>query len=306
MELDSITIQLIRVVNGKDIDLNNAYIRDNLPVFKAVYPFLNESDYVERGLRKIVQHYHDSEIYIMVCKQLEDKYDKRNYALLLCEFYEEQNNLAGIQYVIDVLLIEEFKFLGYRVRLSYFAKHYSEKDFFDTFSKINRKETLLPKDYHAIALFIKQYSANHGIELTKKMIDKQKWAKFVNYKIPMILGQAGSLFIVELEKLVEIEAENGEMECNMHEKVFLSLYSHTSDNFIKLSILDLMYSYAERIPKDIKVKGYPSKFWTLYLWRVGMEYLELGQKEKVEAIIKKLTGRNKDALKDSYRMKYKP
>lgn len=296
---------LIEIINSGNNDLSNNYIKYNLIDLKLDFPFLDESDYAEKALKKIIITYKNPSLYTETIIQLNDKYDKRNFALLLSELYQEQNNLEGIKNIIDTVLKEEFDFLGYRELVFYYANNYSEKDFFNAFAKINRREMLMPRDFNAIKLFIEKYSAKNGLEVAKKMCLKLKMDKLINPVIPIILGQSFNLSLVELEKTIKNEVEEMETQVRVHEDVFTKLYERTADKSLQLDILDLMLNYAELIPKDLKVKGYPSKFWTLYLWRLGQKYLAHDKKEKVEEIIKKLTGNNKKSLKESYNFKYK-
>jgi hypothetical protein len=299
MQTNTIINKLVETINTGD---NTLY---NIDELMLVYDFLFKSDWPERTLNRILDYYKSPLMYEEVISKLENKYSKRNFALLLSELYQEQNNLEGIKNIIDTVLKEEFDFLGYRELVFYYANNYSEKDFFDAFAKINRREMLMPRDYNAIKLFIEKYSAKNGLEVAKKMCLKLKMDKLVKPVIPIILGQSFNLSLVELEKTIKNEVEEMETQVRVHEDVFTKLYERTADKSLQLDILDLMLNYAELIPKDLKVKGYPSKFWTLYLWRLGQKYLAHDKKEKVEEIIKKLTGNNKKSLKESYNFKYK-
>lgn len=302
MQLNTTILKLIEIINNDDNYLYNNYVKDNFIAVKEIYPFLIESDYAEKALKKIMVHSNNPNLYIEVINQLDDKYIKRNFALMLCEFYQGQNNLEGLT---EAIALQEFDFLGFRELVVYFANNYSEKDFLNAFAKINRRESLMPRDYNAIKLFVEKFSFNNGIEEAKKMCTKLNITKLVNHTIPMILGQASTLTLPELESLIKNEVEDMDTEVRVHEEVFTKLYERNTDNSLQIKILDSMASYAELIPKDLKVRGYPSKFWTLYSWRIGMKYLELDQKEKVEEIIKKLDGKHKKLLKDSFIAKYK-
>lgn len=299
MQTNTIINKLVETVNTGD---NTLY---NIDELMLVYDFLFKSDWPERTLNRILNYYKSPLMYEEVISKLENKYSKRNFALLLCELYQEQNSLEGLKDIISTVLIEEFDFLGYRELVVYYANNYSEKEFFDAFAKINRREMLMPRDYNAIKLFIEKYSSKNGLEAAKKMCLKLKMDKLVNPAIPIILGQSFNLSLVELEKTIKNEVEEMETQVRVHEDVFTKLYERNLDKSLQIDILDLMFNYAELIPKELKVKGYPSKLWTLYLWRVGQKYLVHDKKEKVEEIIKKLTGNNKKNLKESYNTKYK-
>jgi hypothetical protein len=230
--------------------------------------------------------------------------------LLLSEFYLENNNLAGINNTIESYLIDEFKFHGYRHLLSYYANNYNEEKFLEVFKKIEKRNTLTPYDRNAISLFIEKYTdAVQDIEQTKKMVSKNKfWTKIEDYIIPMLVGlfKNRPYKTYELiEEIVRTEIENLDNTYFVTENVLNELYEKSNSEEGKNIILDILYGLCEKIPKELKVKGYPSKIWTLILWRVGCKYIELNNPERVKEIISKLTGKNKESLKTLYNEKYK-
>jgi hypothetical protein len=141
------------------------------------------------------------------------------------------------------------------------------------------------------------------------MISKNKiWAKIEFFITPMLVGLFKNRSYKTynlIEEIVNTEIKNLDNTYFVIENVLNELYERSNNEEIKNTILDILQGLCEKIPKELKVKGYPSKVWTLILWRVGRKYIELNNPERVKEIITKLTGKNKESLKTLYNEKYK-
>ncbi len=312
-EINPTLDNLVDIELKGDLNEISFFIRNNFEPFQNEFPFLHDTISVSLAIERILVNL-KSEVLFMATlekiKGLAEKYFYRNISLLLSEFYLGNNNLPGIYNIIENHLIDEFKFHGYRHLLSYYAKNYNEDKFLEIFKKIEKRNTLNPYDRNAISLFIEKYTDTvQDIEQTKKMVFKNKiWNKIEDYITPMLVGLFKNRSYKTynlIEEIVNTEIENLDNTYFVIENVLNELYEKSNNKEIKNTILDLLQGLCEKIPKELKVKGYPSKVWTLILWRVGCKYIELNNPERVKEIMMKLTGKNKESLKKFYCEKYK-
>jgi hypothetical protein len=99
MQTNTIINKLVETINTGD---NTLY---NIDELMLVYDFLFKSDWPERTLNRILDYYKSPLMYEEIISKLENKYSKRNFALLLSELYQEQNNLEGIKNIIVKLMV---------------------------------------------------------------------------------------------------------------------------------------------------------------------------------------------------------
>jgi hypothetical protein len=226
----------------------------------------------------------------------------------LADLYLEKNNVESLEKIVNEYLNDEFKYLGYRKILQFYSKQHDEKKFLEIFKKIEKKNSLMPIDRKAINTFIEKFASNCvDINLVKELVRKKKiYPKIEQFIIPMLIGYFGNREdFQEIEKLVwsELNDEYDKFSCT--EIIYNELFERSKNQDYKHKLLSELEELCKRIPQELKVKGYPSKLWTLLLWRVGCKYLDLDNKNKVEQIIKMLSGKNKDSLKELYKNKYK-
>ncbi|WP_299190500.1 hypothetical protein [uncultured Aquimarina sp.] len=307
---DSLT-ELLEIILSGDKDKCSFHVINNFERFHNEFDFLHKRIGVETAIEKILQESKDEKLINFAINKIGEsdkyKYVRRNYILILADLFLEKNNLTGLEVITAKTLKDEFKFRGYRKLLLYYSKNYDEKKFLETFKKIEKRNTLMPIDKKGINRFIEKYSSIHkDINQVKDLIRKKRIYPKVNLFItPMIIGYFGNREdFQEIENIVTEEMENEYDYYSYIEIIYNELYERSDKIDYKLKLLLTLEDLCERTPKDIKVKGYPSKLWTLLLWRVGCKYLDLNKKEKVEQIIKKLTGKNKSSLKDLYGSKY--
>ena len=312
LELNPILDKLVDICLNGDQNENSFYIINNFEFIQKELPFLHKNISVSPAIEKILETLKNEALFFATIDKIKDSeeiYFLRNISTLLSEFYLETNNLQGIKSVIESYLIDEFKFHGYRHLLSYYSKNYDEEKFLEVFKKIEKRNRLNPNDRNAIGLFIEKYTeAAQDIELTKKMVVKNKlWKSIDDYLKPMLLGIFKNKPYQEynlIDKIVETEIENPHDRFFIEENVLNSLYERTNNIEAKYYILGLLNNMVEKIPRDIKVQGYPSKLWTLILWRIGCKYVELNNRELTIQTIKSLSGKHKDDLKNLYNEKF--
>lgn len=287
------------------------YVKHNFERFYNEFSFLHNHMGVGKAIEKILSESKDESMIKYAIDKIgnthEQRYKRRNYILILADLYLENDNLIGLENIISDYLIDEFKFRGYRKLLIYYSKHYDEKKFLEVFKKIEKRNTLMPVDRDAINKFIETYSSNcKDIDKVRELVRKKKiYPKINQFITPMVLGYFGEHNdFQEIERIV-FEEMNDEYDCYSYtETIYNELYDRSEKKEYKLKLLATLENLCDRIPKEIKVIGYPSKLWTLFFWRVGCKYLDLNEKEKVEQIIKKLTGKNKISLREMYKEKY--
>jgi len=292
--INSLT-ELLEIILSGDKDKCSFHVINNFERFHNEFDFLHNRIGVGTAIEKIlIESRNEKLINFAIAKVGESdkhKYTRRNYILILADLFLEKNDLAKLEAITTEKLKDEFKFRGYRKLLLYYSKNYDEKKFLETFKKIEKRNTLMPIDKNGINTFIEKYSSIHkNIDQVKELVRKKKiYPRIEMYLTPMLLGYFGSS---EDFKKIEILV-NAEI-------------SDESERFsqTEIKLLPVIEDLCHRIPKEFKVKGYPSKLWTLLLWRVGCKYLDLDKKEKVEQIVKILTGKNKSSLKELYSSKY--
>ena len=312
-ELNPILDKLVDIYLNGDQNEVSFYITNNFEFIQKKFPFLHKNNSVSPAIGKILSTLKNEELFLATIDKIKDSeeiYFLRNISTLLSEFYLETNNLQGIKSVIESYLIGEFKFYGYRHLLAYYSKNYDEVEFLEVFKKIEKRNKLNPNDRTAIGLFIEKYTeAAHDIELTKKMVAKNKlWKTIDDYLEPMLLGLFKNKPFHEynlIDKIVEIEIENPHDRFFILENILNSLYERTNNIEAKYYILGLINNMVEKIPRDHKVQGYPSKLWTLILWRIGCKYIELNNRELTIQTIKSLSGKHKEELKSLYNESFK-
>lgn len=288
------------------------HVRHNFERFHNEFPFLHDTIGVGSAIEKILSESKDESMIKHAIEKIgdshEQRFTKRNYILILADLYLEYDNEDGLENIIFNYLKDEFKFHGYRKLLIYYSKHYDEKKFLETFKNIAKRNTLMPVDRDAINKFIETYSFKcKDLDKVKDLVRKKKiYPKINQYIIPMLVGYFGSRDDFQLIESIVFDEMDDENECYSYtEIIYNELYKRSNEIEYRLKLLAVLEDLCDRIPKELKVIGYPSKLWTLFLWRVGCKYLDLDKKEKVEQIIKKLTGKNKDSLKGMYEEKYK-
>lgn len=303
--------ELLEIELTGDSDKRSFHVIHNFERFHEEFPFLHDGIGVSIAIKKILFELKDENMIKYAIERIgnthEQRFAKRNYVLILADLYLENDNLMGLENIISDYLKDEFKFHGYRKLLIYYSKHYDEKKFLETFKKIEKRNTLMPVDKDAINRFIEAYSSKcKDIDVVKEWVRKKKiYSNISQFITPMLLGYFGSRTdFQDIERIVFEEMEDDNERYSYTEIIYNELYDRSEKIAYKLKLLATLENFCDRIPKELKVIGYPSKLWTLFLWRVGCKYLDLDKKEKVEQIIKKLTGKNKDSLKGMYKEKY--
>ena len=303
---------LIDIELSGDKNERSFYVRRNFKELSKEFPYLHDTIGVEASICKILKESESENLLklsLSKIKNAKNRYFVRNIAMILSEYYLSTKNLSGIQNVVDNYLEDEFKFLGQRQILAYYAENYNPDGFFRTLDKIERKNSLTPTDRNTINLFIENFtSTNLDLEETKKMVKKHKlWNKIEDYIRPMLVGYFKNKDVSEFHligDMVFAELEDDYSRYFAIEDIYYELYSKIDESEKKIKTLNSLKIFVEGIPKELKVKGHPGKLWTLCYWRLGCKYMELDVKQEVSGIIKLLTGKNKESLQELFRQKY--
>ncbi len=302
-----IVLKFLEIVKSADSELNSFYIRDHIQELQTTFPFLHDRMGVSTALERIAAESNNPEFCLELSAKHPDIYGQRNLILLAADAYIKQNQEEALKQLVTQKLPKEFAYLGYRKLMIYYAQNYDEKKFGAVYKKINRRKTLNPYENQAIQLFIEKYAAIHGLDGAQKMAQKLKLEPTSQFVLlPIFLGLGSPESIAEIRNKISKELSPAEGQAFLMEEVFTKFYERAESKEQKMEILGYLEAYAHEIPQDLRIKGYPGKFWSLYLWRLGTKYLALEEPEPVLQIIKKLRGKNKEHLKKAYEEKYGP